>query len=101
MVILGRDCHCVKPEPTANNFWQFKVESVEMLSNYMLAAPRAEAIPMVPFSSLKCTKSIAQLQNVVGQGTVCCFPGFEQRMRLVGMRAHVAAHFLLGHRWGR
>ena len=29
--ILGRDCHFVKPKPTVNNFWQFKVECVEML----------------------------------------------------------------------
>ena len=60
-IILGRGCHFVKPEPTVKNFWQLKVESVEMLSSYMLAAPLPEAIPMVPFCSLACAKSIAQL----------------------------------------
>ena len=95
-----RDCHFVKPEPTLNNFWQLKVESVEMLPNYILAAPRVEAILTVPFSSLACAKSIAQLKSVVGQGTVVCsFPECQQCLQLVGMRAHVAAHFLLGHRW--
>ena len=46
-------------------------------------APRPEAIPTVPFSSLACAKSIAQLKNVVGQGTVVCsFPGRQQRLQL-------------------
>ena len=99
--ILGRGCHFVKPEPKVNNFWQFKVESVEMLSNYILAAPRPKAIPTVPFSSLACAKSIAQSKNVVGQRmVVCSFPGCQQHMQLVSTRAHVAAHCLLGHRWG-
>ena len=40
--ILGRDCHFVKPEPTVNPFWQLKVESMEMLSSYILAAPRGQ-----------------------------------------------------------
>ena len=99
-VVRGVHATFVKLAVTVSHLWQWTCQQASQMSQVLLTAPKPDTVPDIPYPSLPCADSCAQLKSAAGSTRVDCpFPDCEFSTMHALMRGHIGGHFLQGHRW--
>ena len=83
-----------------SHLWQWTFDQALTMSQALLAAPKPDSVPDIPYPSVSCADSCDRLKSAPGSKRVDCrFPGCGHSTIHALLRGHVGGHFLLGHRW--
>ena len=100
LVVRGVHATFVKMAVTVSHLWQWTFDQALTMPQALLAAPKPDSVPDIPYPSLSCANSCDRLKSAPGSKRVDCrFPGCGHSTIHALLRGHVGGHFLLGHRW--